>query len=212
MHDNPFLELHPGGAAELAVILVHGRGRKPEEMMELARALGVPNARYVFPTATDSTWYPKGFLAPIGENEPFLSAALARYEAIVAELIRDGFSPDRIVLGGFSQGACLTAEFLARHPRRYGGAAILTGGLIGPEGTKWPVGRALAGVPVYLTTSEIDEWVPAWRVRETQAWLKACGAAVETTIFPTREHVVSDEEIRSTRKLIEGVRAAAGAS
>lgn len=207
MHRNEVGELRRGqGADAPVVILVHGRNQTPAEARALAERLDLDGVRFLFPEADDKSWYPAGFMAPIADNEPNLSEAVARYEELVSGLIESGVPAGRIVVGGFSQGACLSAEFLARHPRRYGGAVIWTGGLIGPEGTSWPVREALAGMPVYLTTAENDAWVPAGRVRETEAWLKASGADVRTTIFAEREHGVLDEEIAGGRHVIESVR------
>ena len=111
--------------------------------------------------------------------------------------------PARLVIGGFSQGACLSAEYLSRHPRRLAGAILWTGGLIGPPGNAWRPDRALDGMPVYITTSETDPFVPPARVRETADWLIASGATVTARIFTSREHMVSDEEIAAARRLLQ---------
>jgi predicted esterase len=144
-------------------------------------------------------------MAPLAENEPDLGAALRAYADAVDGLIGDGFAADRIVVGGFSQGACLTAELLVRLPRRYGGAIVWTGGLIGPPGTAWPSPPALRGMPVLLTGSLIDEWVPAERVRTTEAVLRAAGAAPEVEIFADRPHEVSEPELAAARRLLAGL-------
>lgn len=203
MHKSQPLQIAPAGRAALAAILFHGRGGTAEDMRALAAAFGFADIRYLLPQAEGRSWYPKSFLAPREENEPWLSAALDHAEALVAALMAEGFAAGKILLGGFSQGACLTAAFLARHPRRYAGALILTGGLIGPAGTSWPVRPALAGMPVLLTGSAVDPHVPAWRTRETQAWLEACGAQVETLLFAERAHTVAREEIKRAHLLIE---------
>jgi phospholipase/carboxylesterase len=205
MHTHPPLDWRPDPEASHVGILIHGRGRDPEEMQGLAAALGLPGLRWLFPRADDATWYPQSFLAPIEKNEPRLSAAIAHIEGLVAGLLAEGVPADRILLGGFSQGACLAAEVLARHPRRLAGALLFTGGLIGPPGTAWPVRPVLAGLPVYLTTSEIDEWVPPARVRETEAWLEASGAAVTTRIFVDRPHTVAEEELAGAQALMRPV-------
>lgn len=201
MHQNPPVERHIG-SPEATIILVHGRTLDAAYMSALADRLALDNVRYIFPQADANTWYPKGFLAPLAENEPNLSAALAHYDSIVTGLLNQGLPPDRLVIGGFSQGACLTAEYLARHPRRYRAAILWTGGLIGPPGTAWPLAPEIAGMPVYLTTSRTDPFVPAQRVEETNAWLSASGARPSTTIFAEREHLVSNEEIIAARGLI----------
>lgn len=206
MHGSAPQRLTLGETPRLAVVLVHGRGRTAGEMADLARAIAVEDVRYVFPVADEQSWYPKGFMAGIEDNQPDLDAAIAAYERIVAGLVADGFPPERIVLGGFLQGACLTAEYLARHPRRYGGALILTGGLIGPAGTVWPERPELAGMPAYLTGAEVDEWVPVARVRETADWLARSGAVVETVIVPERPQTVGEPEIAAARALVTAAR------
>lgn len=202
MHREPWIEQQRTGPSPLVAVLMHGRGRQPREMQDLAAAIGLGAARAIFPTATGATWYPDGFMAPLEANEPALSAAIAHYEEIVSGLMAEGVAPGHILIGGFSQGACLTAAFLARHPRPYAGALIFTGGLIGPPGTTWPVRHGLAGTPVYLTTSTIDEWVPTGRVEETAAWLGECGAAVTLRIFADRPHVVAAEEMADASRLV----------
>jgi len=206
MHQNKPEELQVGDRADLTIISVHGRGRSPDDMRALAGRLGLDNVRYLFPVATNNTWYPALFMDPIAENEPWLSAAIAHYESLVSGLIAEGMPADRIVVGGFSQGACLTAEFLARHPRRYAAAVLWTGGLIGPEGTQWPVRRELQGLPAYISTSLTDPWVPAPRVRETHGWLQSSGSSAMMMIFQQREHGVLDEEVGAARAMIERVR------
>jgi predicted esterase len=205
VHQNPVIEYRTGDKPTLTVVLMHGRTLTPDYMRALADRIGLPGIRYLLPSADGNTWYPKPFQAPIAENEPNLTAAIARYESIVADLIADGVDPLRLVVGGFSQGACLTAEYLARHPRRLGGAIIWTGGLIGPSGTTWPARRELDGMPVYITTSETDPFVPASRVRETAQWLIASGAITTARIFAGRPHEVSDEEIGWARRLLSGI-------
>lgn len=188
--------------ADAAAIFVHGRGRSPAEMRDLALAFDFPTVHFVMPAAPGATWYPESFLAPFEKNEPGLSRSLAEYARAVDGLIAEGVPVGNIILCGFSQGACLTAEILIRHPKPYGGALIFTGGLIGPPGTAWQPQPALKGVPVYLTGSDVDEWVPTARVRETERVLRDSGALVDTRIFLDRPHVVSDEEIAAARAIL----------
>ena len=202
--DPPTTGPAPSTAAGVA-ILMHGRGGSPEDMQSLAAAFALPAMRFIAPAAPGGQWYPDRFMAPLARNEPYLSDALAAYERLVAGLIAGGMPAERIVVGGFSQGACLTAEFLVRHPRRYGAALILTGGLIGPPGTRWPAQAALAGVPIYLSGSKIDEWVPEGRVEETAQVFRDSGAALTLRIFDDRPHQVSREEIAGARKLLAEV-------
>jgi len=201
--DDTTIAIGPHLADAAAVtILVHGRGRSAAEMRDLAVRLNNPAVRFVMPAAPGGTWYPESFLAPLADNEPALSRSLALYAAIVDGLIAAGVRAENIVLGGFSQGACLTAEFVIRHPRPYGAVLIFTGGLIGPPGTRWPVQPALKNVPVYLTGCAIDEWVPASRVEETARVLEASGARVKVRIFDDRPHHVCEEEIAAAREIL----------
>lgn len=210
MQYGPVVEYVSGGTPSLTVVLVHGRTLTPAYMRALADRLDLPGIRYIFPSVEGNSWYPAGFLSPLEANEPDLSAAIAYYESLVAGLLADGIDPLRLVVGGFSQGACLSAEYLHRHPRRLGGAILWTGGLIGPDGTDWAVRTALAGMPVYLTTSLTDPFIPAARMRRTVEWLRASGALVTATIFGERQHEVIDDEIAAARNLLLGIMAPAG--
>ncbi len=209
----PFLAIgpEPGDAAAVAIV-AHGRGSSPEDMGRLARALDVPGVRFLLPEAPGGNWYPERFLAPIARNEPWLSAALANQMDLIEETIAAGVPSAKIVLGGFSQGACLAAETLIRRPGRYGAALILTGGLIGPPGTTWTPDARLAGTPVYLTGSEVDPHIPVTRTRETEAVLSASGALVEARVFADRPHTVSGEELGTARAYLQRVTDTGGAS
>lgn len=206
MHDNAVERVTRGSRSDLTIVIVHGRTQSPEDMMVHAERLDLDNVTYLFPRATDNTWYPAKFQAPIAENEPALSTAIAHYETIVSDLIAQGTPAESIVVGGFSQGACLTSEFIARHPRRYGAAVIWTGGLIGPAGTVWPLRSTLSGMPAFITTADNDPWVPSDRARETYEWMLQSGARPNLKIFKERDHCVLDEEIAAARQMIESVR------
>ena len=190
------------GEAAAVAILAHGRGGSPFDMRELAVALANPAIRFIMPAAPGGAWYPERFIAPIASNEPALSRSLAGFNAIVEALLAAGVPAGDIIVGGFSQGACLMAEFVVRHPRRYGAVLILTGGLIGPPGTRWPAQPALQGVPVYLTGSKTDAWVPAARVAETERVFSASGADVRFRMFDERAHAVGAEEIATAGALL----------
>lgn len=192
------------GQARLALVLIHGRGRPPEEMAAIGEALAVDGVRCYCPEAPGHSWYPQRFLEPLESNQPALDEALAAIGGLIDFLHLEGFADERIVLGGFSQGACLAAECLVRRPAPYAGALIFTGGLIGPPGTLWQPPNRIPAVPVLLTGCETDEWVPAWRTRETGSALASFGASVETVIYPDRPHVVSQDEISRARTLLQG--------
>lgn len=197
----------PRASARFAGVLLHGRGRTPEEMTELAGRLALPGVRWVAPRAEGGAWYPERFMEPIAANEPFLTAAvLACEQALVEASAHARIGPDRSVVVGFSQGACLATEFLLRHPGRCRAAVIFTGGLIGPPGTKWKTAAGtLDGLHVLLTGSDVDEWVPFSRVRETADVLADLGADVRLRLYAGRPHVVSDREIVEAREFLEQV-------
>jgi len=196
------------GEVRLAALMLHGRGRTAEEMAELGCRLGVADVRFLCPEAPGNSWYPGRFLEPLSANQPALDAARATIDGLIDRMIATGVPADRILLCGFSQGGCLAADTLVRRPLAYAGALIFTGGLIGPPGTVWQAKGRLDGMPVLLTGSEDDDWVPAWRARETGDVLTAAGAAVETVIYDSRDHVVCDDEIVRARSLLDGILAA----
>ncbi|MDB5325445.1 MAG: hypothetical protein JWM57_1014, partial [Phycisphaerales bacterium] len=136
--------------AAATIVLIHGRGASADGMLSIVDALGVPNVAAVAPQAAGGTWYPHSFLRPMELNQPYLDSALAKVESVVAYLIARGVASEKIALLGFSQGACLTSEFVARHPRRYGAVMVLTGGLIGPPETSRDYAGSLVGTRVFI--------------------------------------------------------------
>jgi phospholipase/carboxylesterase len=200
------------GIAGVATVLLHGRGRSPAEMLAVGARLTLPTMPFVALTAVGGTWYPESFLAARDRNEPHLGWALERVEAAVRMLEDEGVSRERIALVGFSQGACLAAEYVFRRPARWGALLALTGGLIGPPGTSWTSDASLAGTPVLLTTSDVDEWVPLERVKETADVFRAMGADVHLRVCPGRGHLVSDEELQAAREQLVTLLEKAGVS
>ncbi len=195
----------PIGAARTAMILVHGRGASAEGMLGLADAFGAQDIAYVAPQARLGSWYPNSFMAPISQNEPYLSDALKTLSGVVGDLERQGVSSDRIVLLGFSQGACLALEFAARNARRYGGVVGLSGGLIGPEGTPRNYAGSLAGTPVFLGCSNVDFHIPLVRVHESTEVLTKLGGNVTEIIYPGMGHTIVQDEIDHVKKILQGV-------
>ena len=153
--------------ADATILLIHGRGADAEGMLCLHEELGIQKLAAIAPQAAGHTWYPHSFLAPLNENQPYLDSALNRIDSLAADLLARGVPSERIVILGFSQGACLTLEFAARHPRRYGAVIGLTGGLIGPPGTSRNYPGSLAATPVFLGTSDPDPHVPPRPAAET---------------------------------------------
>lgn len=192
----------PLGEAAAAVVMVHGRGATAESILELAREFGRPDLAYVAPQAAGYTWYPYSFMAPMPQNEPGLSSGLARIGEVLALLEEEGIAPERTVLLGFSQGACLSLEYAARNARRYGGVAGLSGGLIGPPGTPRAYEGSLAGTPVFLGCSDRDPHIPRERVDETAEVMGKMGAEVTERIYPGLGHTVNEDEIEFVRGIL----------
>lgn len=189
--------------ATAAVILLHGRGASAESMLSLAQAFERPNLAYLAPQAAGSSWYPYRFLEALQRNEPYLSSALRRIDEVIAQLNQRGFTSKQIVLGGFSQGACLAAEYAARNARRYGGLLIFSGGLIGPAGTSFAYSGSLAETPVFIGCSDTDFHIPLARVQETAQVLQKLGASVTERIYPNMDHTIIEDEIVEARAIID---------
>jgi predicted esterase len=207
-HDNQPV-LHAGApldTADVAMIMVHGRGAGPDDILGLASVFNRPRFACIAPAAAGGTWYPFSFMFPREKNEPGLSSALGVIESLVADLLKRGFPSRKIVLLGFSQGACLSSEFSIRHPRRYGGVLVLSGGLIGPPGTTWDdLSADLDGTPVFLGCSDVDPHIPATRVVESEAVFKKLGARVKRKLYPGMGHLVNEDEVAAVQTILDEV-------
>jgi phospholipase/carboxylesterase len=203
--DQPVLTLGAGlSQATAAVILLHGRGASAEDILGLATEMYDERFAYLAPQAAGNAWYPYSFMAPIEKNEPWLSSALAKVATIVQQAVAAGLSRDRIFVCGFSQGACLSSEFVARNPARYGGLIAFTGGLIGPPDADLHHEGNLGEMPALFSSGDPDPHVPWSRVLESAEQFTAMGAAVKTQRYPGRPHTVLPQEINSARELIFG--------
>jgi predicted esterase len=192
----------PASKARLAVVLVHGRGGSAHDMFSLATELQLEDVLYLAPQAAGKTWYPYSFLAPLKQNEPGLSSGLKAIGDLITELASEGLSSDRVATLGFSQGACLSLEYVARHARRYAAVIGLSGGLIGPEIGLRNYDGSLAGTPVFLGCSDIDPHIPVQRVHETAEVFQRLQGAVDKRIYPDMGHTVNPEEIEIVRALL----------
>jgi phospholipase/carboxylesterase len=192
----------PLGTATKALILLHGRGGSAADILSLATHLRVADFAILAPQAPGNSWYPRSFLAPPAQNEPYLSAALAAVGQAAAVAQAQGIAPENLYFGGFSQGACLTLEYVARHVTRYGGVVAFTGGLIGDRVYLENYGGDLAGTPIFIGTGDPDAHVPVERVRASTAILTSLGAAVTEKVYPNLGHTVSREEIDMANQLI----------
>ncbi len=195
----------PRGQAERAGILLHGRSRTKQEMLDLATGLETGGTRWIAPYADNGLWYPGRFMEPLASNEPHLTRSVERCHRLVLDASEDGrLDPSRLFIVGFSQGACIAVEYALRHPGSVGAIVVFSGCLMGPAGTAWrPAGgQTLRGLRVFITGSDMDEWIPEDRSRETARVLAGLGAEVELRIYPSRPHIVSDLELAEGRSFL----------
>ena len=195
----------PLGAGRAVGILLHGRGASAESILELTGGLSADDVTWLAPQAVGHTWYPNPFIAPVDSNEPWLTSALEAVGDVVAKAAMASVPKSRILLGGFSQGACLALEFVVRAPARYGAVAGLSGGLIGPPGTVWPQSGSLDGTPVFLGCSDVDFHIPKERVMESAAVLRGLGAEVTAVLYPNMDHTVNEDEMTHLQGLVDGL-------
>ncbi len=198
--------LHAGESMEkarAAMIMVHGRGASAEDILGLSADLKQSGFVYLAPQAAGDSWYPNSFLAPTESNEPGLSSGLAVIASILNQLAAAAIPAERTILLGFSQGACLSLEFVARNARRYGGVAGLSGGLIGPENTPRNYPGSLAETPVFLGCSDVDFHIPKERVLQTAEVLQRMGGVVTTRLYPHMGHTVNRDELRFVQSMMK---------
>lgn len=189
----------PGAAG--AVILVHGRGASAEDILNLRQGFDCPELAYLAPQAAGDSWYPYSFLAPIEQNQPWLTSALDMLGKIVEDISLAGIPREKIVIAGFSQGACLASEFVARNAVRYGGLIAFSGGLIGPPGTEFHYTGKLGGTFALFGAGDPDAHVPWQRVQESASVLAALGAEVVLRRYPGMPHTINQEELKEAKKL-----------
>ena len=195
----------PLSPTAVVAILVHGRNAGPENILELADEFARPGVTYLAPSAAGRTWYPLSFLAPRARNEPFLSSALAAIGRLVDEVLAEGVPPRRIVIAGFSQGACLASEFVYRRTDRLGALIAFSGGLIGPPGTAWDRTASFDDMPAFFGCSDVDAHVPRARVEESAGVFSTLGARVIPRFYPGMGHVVNDDEIAHARAILDDI-------
>ena len=191
--------------ARAAMVMLHGRGATAESILTLVPALAQDGFAFLAPQASGNTWYPNSFMAPIPSNEPGITSGMAAIGDVISAIAEAGIPLEKTMLLGFSQGACLSLEYAARHAGRYGGVAALSGGLIGPDGTPRNYPGSFDGTPVFLGCSDIDGHVPAIRVTESAAVLRHMGARVTMKLYPGMGHLVNEDEIAAVNAMMEEV-------
>lgn len=181
--------------ADSVMIMIHGRGATAQSILSLADEFKVNGIAYIAPQAENYTWYPYSFLTPIEKNEPGITSGLNKIDMIVNDLLEKGFSSEQIFLLGFSQGACLSLEYAVRNPKKFGGIFGLSGGVIGPPGTKWNYNGDFNDTKIFLGCSDIDPHIPLERVNETENVFKLMNTNVTKRIYKGMGHTINQDEI-----------------
>jgi predicted esterase len=191
--------------AQSAIIMLHGRGSSAGDILTLTSHFNINGAVFLAPEAYGNSWYPQWFMSKLEDNQPNLDSAIRLLKQLVGNLKSNGIPPERILLLGFSQGACLVSEFAVRNAQRYGGIVVLSGGLMGPEGTTWEGPGSLEGSPVYIGCSDVDPFIPLQRVLETGEIMQQSGGQVTLKIFRGMGHLVNQEELEAVSRMIRSL-------
>ena len=188
--------------AKKALIMLHGRGGTADDILGFAAHLNVDEYALFAPEATGNSWYPLSFLALPEQNEPWLSSALDLLKRLVEDINKQGIPTEQIYFTGFSQGACLSLEFVARNAKKYGGVAAFTGGLIGNKIYQENYSGDFDGSPVFIGSSDPDMHVPVERVHATTQMLQSMHADVTEKIYKNMGHTINEDEIEHANRLI----------
>ena len=195
----------PLAEAKAAMILIHGRGASAPSILELANLLHHPDMSYLAPQAANSTWYPYSFLSPIPQNEPGITSGLQVITDLLRMIEEAGIPKNKIILAGFSQGACLSSEYLARNPDRYGGLLAFSGGVIGPLDMARNDSGDLKQTTIFLGCSDIDAHIPLRRVEETADIFHNLNGRVNKQIYPNMPHTINQDEIDQALKIVQSI-------
>ena len=190
------------GEAEKVLVMLHGRGATAEDILSLAEYLKVSEFTLLAPQATGNTWYPNSFLAPPYTNEPWLSSAISLIDDITDDINDNGIPDSNIFYLGFSQGACLTLEYVTRNATRYGGVIAFTGGLIGDKIYEQNYSGDFGTTPVFIGTSDPDPHVPVQRVQDSVKILRGMNAQVTEKIYKNMGHTINEDEIEIVNNAI----------
>lgn len=209
----PVLQMGAGlGDAVLVVILLHGRGASANSMQPLAELLSMQGVRFLVPQAAYNRWYPNTAFGPLESNEPDLSSALELVDSLVKDAHKKGFTDQQIAFGGFSQGACLAAEYVARNARRYAGLFVYSGALIGPPGMPRNYQGSFERMPVFVGGSDVDPWVEHDLLEDTASVFQKMGAEVDFRIYEGMGHTINQDEIDQVRALLLRAKQVTGVS
>lgn len=192
----------PLDQAQAALVMIHGRGASASDVLSLTQELDVTGFTCLAPQAAGGQWYPYRFIEPVERNEPYLTSALQTVDAVISAVAKAGISREKLIVLGFSQGACLALEYAARHPQLYGGVVALSGALIMNGDRARDYTGSLDNTPIFLGCSDRDPHVPEGRVDESATILQNLGARVEKRIYPNMGHTVNADELEFVQRMM----------
>lgn len=187
--------------ADKVLLMLHGRGASAEDIIGLANYFPLQNAHIIAPQATNNAWYPYSFLAPLQNNEPWLSSAIDLLNNILSNVLDAGIQSQQVYVLGFSQGACLTLEFAARNAMKFGGVISFTGGLIGEQLNEKIYKGNFNGTKVFIGNSDKDPHVPLQRSEDSKMLMEKLGAQVTLKVYPNMPHTINQDEIDTVNKV-----------
>ncbi|RNC83426.1 MAG: phospholipase [Balneola sp.] len=190
--------------AKAVMIMIHGRGASAQSVLPLANEIDQRHEiTFLAPQASNHTWYPYSFLVPREQNQPGIDSGMEVISALVSDLNAQGIPDHKIFFLGFSQGACLASDFVARNPKKYAGLFALSGGLIGPSIDFNDYSGDLKNTPIFLGCSDVDFHIPKERVNESAEVFEHLGASVIKKLYPGMGHLINEDEISSINEIIE---------
>ncbi|WP_324662953.1 alpha/beta hydrolase [Haloarcula sediminis] len=195
----------PLDEATAAMVLVHGRGATARSIVQMGQEVHRDGVALLAPQAARNTWYPNSFLSPVEQNEPGRTSGLQAVGDAVDRAVEAGIDRERVLLLGFSQGACLASEYVARNPRRYGGLVALSGGLIGETVDPASYEGDVERTPVFVGCSDVDPHIPLERVEATAEAFELLNGDVDKRIYEGMGHGVNEDELDAVGDLVAGL-------
>jgi len=186
-----------------AVILCHGFGANAFDLLPLSEHVKVrPGTNWYFPQAplefgigpgmTGRAWFPLiseelARLVASGQKVSFASVVppgLAEARSALDRMIDlIGTPPEKITLGGFSQGSMLATDYFLRSPKPFAGLVILSGTLISQSEWK-DNAKSKTGVQFFQSHGTYDPILPFENAKRLEALLREAGFSGEFISFP----------------------------
>lgn len=214
------IDLNPeGGAPEASIIWLHGLGADANDFVPMAEQFDLLKKlkiRFVFPYAPVRAitvnsgmkmrgWYDIFDLSisrkedeqGIKDSHRLVSLLIAREESL-------GIPSNKILLGGFSQGAAIALYLGLRHPKKLGGIIALSGYLPLPITLKEEGIKPINTPPIFMAHGLYDPVVPLMLAEMSKEQLEGLGYKIDWHSYPM-PHTVLPEEIKDIDKFIANI-------